>query len=116
MDVKTKGLLHKPNGVKTDNAGYLMVILPIDREKYSVNKAGSIYLHRFIMEVLIGRKLKTNEVVHHIDGDALNNSLDNLKLMDRASHARLHTTGRKMTKEQKRLMEATHRYQGKPIF
>ena len=34
--------------------------------------------HRFIAEKKLGRKLKNNEVVHHIDGNKMNNAENNL--------------------------------------
>ena len=46
--------------------------------------------HRFIMEQLIGRKLKRTEVVHHIDGDKSNNNINNLQLMTLSEHTRIH--------------------------
>lgn len=46
--------------------------------------------HRWIMEQHIGRRLLSNEVVHHIDGDPLNNELSNLLVMDETEHQRLH--------------------------
>lgn len=46
--------------------------------------------HRFLMEQHLGRKLKRNEVVHHIDGDRTNNALSNLVVMSRAEHSALH--------------------------
>lgn len=54
------------------------------------NKAGKIYEHVYVMSNHIGRKLKQNECVHHIDRDKKNNSLENLRLMTFAEHARLH--------------------------
>lgn len=36
--------------------------------------------HRFIASVLIGRHLTPEEVVNHIDGNPLNNSLENLEI------------------------------------
>ena len=42
------------------------------------------------MEKFIGRKLFSNECVHHIDGDRANNDISNLKLMTRKSHISLH--------------------------
>jgi len=46
--------------------------------------------HVLVMEKHLGRKLKSNEVVHHKDEDRLNNSIDNLQVMTRAEHARHH--------------------------
>jgi len=46
--------------------------------------------HRLIMEQRIGRKLSFNEVVHHRDGNKHNNNPDNLEVMSRAEHTRLH--------------------------
>lgn len=46
--------------------------------------------HVVLMEARIGRRLLPDEVVHHIDGDGHNNEIDNLALMTRAAHARLH--------------------------
>lgn len=44
--------------------------------------------------IRIGRCLKSNEVVHHIDGDRLNNDPGNLEVMTRAEHARHHAEER----------------------
>jgi hypothetical protein len=52
---------------------------------------GYIYEHRAVMEQLLGRFLEPEEVVHHVDGDKLNNSPENLELLPSQSvHARLH--------------------------
>lgn len=48
------------------------------------------HIHRTIMEEHIGRRLLSSEIVHHIDGNAHNNSIENLKLMSRAEHMSLH--------------------------
>jgi len=47
-------------------------------------------LHRLIAENVIGRKLKSNEVVHHIDGDRANNKNNNLLVCSRSYHVWLH--------------------------
>lgn len=46
--------------------------------------------HRFIMERCIGRYLRTNEVVHHINGITNDNRIENLELMDASEHIRFH--------------------------
>lgn len=46
--------------------------------------------HRYIMEQQLGRKLTTDEVVHHIDGNRSNNNLSNLVVMNRGEHSALH--------------------------
>lgn len=59
---------------------------------YILIKVGGIYLreHRMVIERLLGRKLDKDEVVHHIDGNRKNNHPDNLKVMPRDEHCRLH--------------------------
>lgn len=51
--------------------------------------------HRVIMEDHLGRPLLSNEVVHHIDGDRLNNEIDNLRVMPWSKHASLHNLERR---------------------
>lgn len=46
--------------------------------------------HRYVAERVIGRKLNHREVVHHVDGNKLNNEPDNLEVMSLELHARLH--------------------------
>lgn len=50
--------------------------------------------HRYIMEQHLGRKLCTNEVVHHINGDARDNRIENLQVMSRSEHSAIHNIGR----------------------
>lgn len=52
------------------------------------NKGRSV--HVVTMEEHIGRKLNKNEVVHHINRNRSDNRLENLQLMTRAEHSRLH--------------------------
>ena len=54
------------------------------------NKKGNVKEHRYIMEQYLGRKLNSNEVVHHKDGNKLNNNISNLQVMTKSEHSKLH--------------------------
>jgi hypothetical protein len=58
--------------------------------KVSIGGGKTRDLHRVIMERALGRTLTADEVVHHIDGNKLNNSPDNLTVMSKKAHSRLH--------------------------
>lgn len=47
-------------------------------------------IHRVVAEQMIGRPLGHDEVVHHRDSNRRNNSPENLEVMTRAEHTRLH--------------------------
>lgn len=47
-------------------------------------------VHVVLMESRLGRRLLPDEHVHHIDGDRSNNDINNLALVTRSGHARLH--------------------------
>ena len=58
---------------------------------HGIDSAGYVYLtvnseiireHRYIMEKFLGRKLKPNEYVHHIDFNKTNNNIENLFLFN----------------------------------
>lgn len=53
--------------------------------------------HIIVMENHLKRLLNINEVVHHIDGIKKNNTINNLQVMDKSEHSRLHqlAVGRK---------------------
>jgi hypothetical protein len=57
-----------------------------------------IFEHRLIMETLISRKLTDDEVVHHINGDTLDNRPENLQLMSRGEHSTYHNNIIKLRK------------------
>lgn len=53
------------------------------------------HMHRVIMEAKLGRKLKSNEHVHHIDGNRHNNEPQNLTVLKRIDHLRHHAKERR---------------------
>lgn len=51
---------------------------------------GYVPTHRLIMEKKLGRYLQNEEVVHHIDGNIHNNKPENLAVMSKGQHIKLH--------------------------
>jgi hypothetical protein len=45
---------------------------------------------KYLMEISLDRLLASHETIHHKDGDFTNDCLDNLEVIDRATHAAHH--------------------------
>lgn len=56
----------------------------------SFKATGQLWKHRAIAESILGRKLQTHEVVHHMDANPKNNDSTNLLVITRKMHGRLH--------------------------
>lgn len=54
------------------------------------NPSNSILRYRLMMECKLGRALDWDEVVHHVDGDHTNDTLENLELTNRSAHVKAH--------------------------
>lgn len=91
---------HNYKGVISDGKGYLMILKP---DWYTGRKNSKhVYLHDVIICEQLGlTELPKNYVVHHVDGNKTNNSIDNLCLITLAGHSKLHQMQRKMCKVQR---------------
>lgn len=67
---------HNWRGGVVVEKGYATVYAPGHPEAH----LNHVREHRLVMEKVLGRPLDPAEVVHHIDGDPLNNSPENLRL------------------------------------
>ena len=62
--------------------------------------------HNLISSDVLGEEIKnSNKVVHHIDGNGCNNSLENLKIMNRKEHMSLHIKQSWMTPKKVRTFQ-----------
>ena len=58
--------------------------------------------HRLIVSAIIGRPLRSDEMVHHIDLNKANNSPDNLAIVSAAEHGEIHSNGNVIRKKKKK--------------
>lgn len=63
--------------------------------KTTYKKLHGRHEHRRVMEAYLGRILNRNEIVHHIDGNKHNNSVENLIVVTQSEHCKLHKFGGK---------------------
>lgn len=92
--IKCLGIYQKGNknpawsGGKHLQNGYYVIFMP--DHPYSDSK-GFVYEHRLVAEQTIGRFLKPEEVVHHIDRNKINNDPNNLMVLkNQSEHNKLH--------------------------
>lgn len=56
----------------------------------ATGNSGRVYYHRYVVSLFIDEWLTEEDIVHHIDGNKLNNDIDNLEVLTNSEHARLH--------------------------
>ena len=81
----------KNNRYYTNKNGYRQHYNPKSPE---ARKSGFSPVHRDVARKKYKRDIKPYEVVHHKDGNKLNNSWNNLELMSRSKHTKLHNKQR----------------------
>lgn len=74
---------------KSDNRR-IVVLTKYGSSYKTPNRTTTLSYAKALMEVKLNRTLKFNEVVHHKDGNKLNDSLDNIEIVDREYHSRSH--------------------------
>lgn len=69
------------------HTGYLQVMLP---EHPEASSDGYVFVHRLVAEEKIGRRLQPNEEVHHINEIRTDNRPENIEVLSKSEHMRLH--------------------------
>ena len=87
---------------KPHNNGYTSVYCP-DHPRARTD--GYVMLHTVVMERHIGRFLKRDEVVHHINHDRSDNRIENLLLMNKKDHMAMHMKERHQTRRNEKCKE-----------
>ncbi len=75
-------------GRSTNGCGYIRCKVP-DHPQASKH-GGYVYEHRLVMEAELGRYLRPNEHVHHLNEDKSDNRIENLEVVTDSVHCREH--------------------------
>lgn len=82
---------HKMGAKKIRKDGYISIYYP---DYPSSTKEGRVLEHVYVMEQAIGRRLRKDESIHHVNKIRTDNRIENLMLMTKSEHARLHALER----------------------
>lgn len=75
--------------------GYLQTMM---KDHPEADRFGYIFVHRLVAEQKIGRLLEPDEEVHHINGIRTDNRPENLEVMSKSEHMRLHANQKHASK------------------
>lgn len=79
------------NNLARELNGYRVIYMPEHRKAMTNdNWNGYVYEHIVVAEKALGREISDTEVVHHLNGDRANNRKENLLVLERSQHAKLH--------------------------
>jgi HNH endonuclease len=95
---------------KVNNNGYVMVFKP---EHFNSYKTGYCLEHRYVMEMHLGRKLKKEEDVHHINKIKTDNRLENLRIVNHYEHSLMHVAERKKELSKEDILEVVKKTNSK---
>ena len=87
LDTSSKRHASRRAEVLINSRGYREIYRP---EHENANRDGYVKEHVLKACNVLGRAMKPNEVVHHINGDKLDNRNENLLICDRKYHTELH--------------------------
>lgn len=85
-------------GVTVNSNGYRLVRSPGHPNAWA---SGWILEHRLVMSDHLGHPLLPSEIVHHKDGNKLNNAVANLVTMPRPDHGKEHPSARRIDRVHK---------------
>ena len=79
-------------GEYINSYGYKMIHKDFVDVKYHSMCASDGYIaeHRLVLAQKINRPLTTKELAHHIDGNKLKNNINNLKIVTKGEHSKIH--------------------------
>lgn len=78
-------------GGRRRHTGYIQLYNPAHPEAGS---GGYVFEHRLVAEQMLGRPLRPDEEVHHVNLRRDDNRPENLRVMKRSEHRRLHAVAR----------------------
>lgn len=90
-------------GRKKNSQGY---IYAKNERHHRATSDGYVLEHIVVMENYLGRRINVDEAVHHVNGIRDDNRIENLEVMSKADHTKLHHVGKTRSKEaRKRISE-----------
>lgn len=71
--------------------GYMLIY--VGKDHHLADVRGYAYEHRLVAEKKLGRRLLPGEIIHHVDGDKLNNDPSNIEISPSIAHHKVFHRG-----------------------